>query len=154
MPPPRPRLTVRVGVAGHRWDKLKRQHADAIRERRRPVPGNQLNEPFVDGEQTHWQRGPGGGPNHAALDQPRDSPRVIGHHDPIADHRRSRIDPENRHASASAIVAVSMSKLANTLETSSCSSSISISLISLTASSPSTRTVFFGTIAISADSTA
>ena len=33
MHPPRPRLTVRVGVAGHRWDKLKRQHAGAVRER-------------------------------------------------------------------------------------------------------------------------
>ena len=118
------------------------------------MPGNQLGKPFVDREQTHGQRGPGGGPNYSALDQPRDSSRLIGHHDPIADHRRARIDPENRHASASAIVALSMSKLANTLETSSCSSSISINLISLTASSPSTRTVFFGTIAISADSTA
>ncbi len=33
MHPPRPRLTVRVGVAGHRWDKLKRQPGEAIRER-------------------------------------------------------------------------------------------------------------------------
>lgn len=33
MHPPRPRLTVRVGVAGHRWDKLKRQNIDAIQER-------------------------------------------------------------------------------------------------------------------------
>ncbi len=33
MHPPRPRLTVRVGVAGHRWDKLKRQNTEAIRER-------------------------------------------------------------------------------------------------------------------------
>jgi hypothetical protein len=31
--PPRPRLTVRVGVAGHRWDKLKRTDAKAIQER-------------------------------------------------------------------------------------------------------------------------
>lgn len=31
--PPRPRLTVRVGVAGHRWDKIKRTDAKAIQER-------------------------------------------------------------------------------------------------------------------------
>jgi hypothetical protein len=33
MHPPRPRLTVRVGVAGHRWDKLKRKDIEAIRQR-------------------------------------------------------------------------------------------------------------------------
>lgn len=33
MHPPRPRLTVRVGVAGHRWDKLKHKDSPAIRER-------------------------------------------------------------------------------------------------------------------------
>jgi hypothetical protein len=33
MHPPRPRLTIRVGVAGHRWDKLKRPDTEAIRER-------------------------------------------------------------------------------------------------------------------------
>ncbi len=33
MHPPRPRLTVRVGVAGHRWNKLQRQNTEAIRER-------------------------------------------------------------------------------------------------------------------------
>lgn len=31
--PPRPRLTVRVGVAGHLWDKIKRKDAEAIQER-------------------------------------------------------------------------------------------------------------------------
>jgi len=31
--PPRPRLVVRVGITGHRWNKLKRQDADQIRRR-------------------------------------------------------------------------------------------------------------------------
>src|SRR6266545_5598447 len=31
--PPRPRLTVRVGVTGHRWNKLRRSDAPAIEAR-------------------------------------------------------------------------------------------------------------------------
>src|ERR1041385_9060771 len=31
--PPRPRLTVRVGVSGHRWNKLRRSDAPAVEAR-------------------------------------------------------------------------------------------------------------------------
>src|SRR5262245_12082864 len=127
-------------------DILRVEHV-LDRERGGPMAGNELGDAVEDlaepsGQGITWSRA-----NDAAFDQRCDA-AVVASDDPVARVRGAWIDAEDDQTFA--ISETSMSKFAQTFCTSSSSSSDSISLRSVSASLPSTFTVDFGSIAISA----
>ena len=66
--PPRPRLVLRVGITGHRWNKLKLEHRDALRGQVREVLG------VLQELASRLAREPGSGyrrPDPGSPDEPR-----------------------------------------------------------------------------------